>query len=235
MKALVAILLVMATAAITPRFTPVGALVGDCAADTSFTVTNFGSSAYRIDGVNNRPLTLFRGQTVIFNVSAVGHPFYIKVLPTTGDGERYDDGVTGQGVTQGQLTFVIPNDAPDELYYHCSLHSSMGGTITIATPVGVPGLIVPKHLWLKPATPNPAREDALISFGLPRAARVDLAVFDSRGRRIREIVRGSLPAGEHVMRWDGRDGAGKRVPNGLYFYRLEADGRRLSGRVVMTH
>ena len=202
--------------------------------DTSITVTNQGTTAYRINGANNAPLTLFRGQTVIFNVNTPGHPFYIKLLPMTGTGNRYDSGVTGQGVTAGQLTFVIPNDAPDELFYHCSFHGSMGGTLTIQTPVDVPQTVDPRQLWLRPAAPNPARDGTLFQFGLPRAARVNFAVFDERGRRVRVLSRGTLQAGGHVVRWDGLDGAGHRVASGPYFYRIEADGRALSGRVVIT-
>ncbi len=237
MKAVVALLAVLISGAIAQRYTSFDLLATDSFAavqDTSITVTNFGTTAYRINGVNNGPLTLFRGQTVIFNVATPGHPFYIKLLPTTGTGNRYDSGVTGQGVTSGQLTFVIPNDAPSELFYHCSFHSSMGGTLTIETPVGVSDPVDPRQLWLKPATPNPARDGTLFQFGLPRATQVGFEVFDERGRRVRDLSRGTMQAGEHVVRWDGRDGAGHRVASGPYFYRIEADGRRLSGRVVIT-
>ena len=237
MKTVVTLLAVLVAASIAERYTSFDLLATDsfaAAQDTSITVTNQGTTAYRINGVNNAPLTLFRGQTVIFNVATPGHPFYIKVLPTTGTGNRYDNGVTGQGVTSGQLTFVIPNDAPSELFYHCSFHSGMGGTLTIETPVDVPQPVDPRLFWLKAAAPNPARDGTLFLFGLPRATRVGFTVFDERGRRVRDLSPGSMQAGEHVVRWDGRDGAGHQVPSGPYFYRIEADGRRLGGRVVIT-
>ena len=106
---------------------------------TLFDVVPFGTSAYRIDNVNNPTLTLTRGRTYEFNVDAPGHPFYIKQVRSTGTGGRFDTGVTGQGVQQGTLTFVVPASAPNTLFYDCSLHLSMSGTLTIVNR-GVPGL-----------------------------------------------------------------------------------------------
>lgn len=203
-------------------------------AQTSFTVVNFGSSAYRIGGVDNPNLNLVRGTTYTFNVTAPGHPFYIKTTRVTGTGSQYTSGVTGQGVTSGALTFVVPMDAPSTLFYQCSVHAGMGGTINITSPVGVPEGDGPNVAWLGPATPNPAHDGTLFRVGLPREASVSFVLFDLRGRNVRDLARGVLPAGEHLVRWDGRDRAGALAPSGLYFYRLRVEDRVLSGRMVMA-
>lgn len=203
-------------------------------AQTTFTVVNSGATAYRIDGVDNPALQLTRGTTYTFNVSASGHPFYIKTARVTGSGSQYPNGVTGQGVQVGTLTFVVPMDAPSMLFYQCGLHSSMGDTLFIADPVGVPEGGAPQTAWLGPAVPNPTDGGASFRFGLPRGARVDFAVFDSRGRRVRVLANGALPAGEHAIRWDGRDRGGRPVPSGLYFYRVKVEGRVLSGRLTVA-
>ena len=51
---------------------------------------------------------------------------------------------------------------------------------------------------------------------------MDLSIYSVDGRRIRTLVSGTLPAGEHDARWDGRDRDGRRVAGGVYFYRLVA-------------
>ena len=203
-------------------------------AQTSFTVVNSGFTAYKIDGVNNPPLDLFRGQSYTFNVTAIGHPFYIKTARVTGSVSQYTSGVTGQGVTSGSLTFVVPMDAPSTLFYQCGVHSAMGGTLNITTQVGVPEGGVPNVAWLGPATPNPANEGTLFRVGLPRGASIDFALYDLGGRRVRELAGGDLPAGEHLIRWDGRDRAGDPAPSGLYFYRLRVENRVLTGRIVIA-
>lgn len=42
----------------------------------------------------------------------------------------------------------------------------------------------------------------------------------------------SIPAGARILRWDGRDGAGRDVAAGVYFLSLEAGGARWQGRIV---
>jgi hypothetical protein len=104
-----------------------------------FSVTPSGISGYIINNQFNPTLTLQRGVTYVFSVNASGHPFYIKTVPgNTGTGNQYTSGVTSNGVQIGTLTFAVPLDAPDTLYYHCSFHLSMGGTLTITTPVVPP-------------------------------------------------------------------------------------------------
>ena len=167
-------------------------------------------------------------------MTATGHPFYIKTARVTGVGSQYTSGVTGQGVTNGALTFIVPMDAPSQLFYQCGVHGAMGGTINITGAVDVPGGAIPNVVWLGPATPNPAHEGTMFRIGLPHGASIDFALYDLRGRKVRELAGGDLPAGEHLIRWDGRDRAGAPAPSGLYFYRLRVEHRVLSGRIVMA-
>jgi flagellar hook assembly protein FlgD len=49
---------------------------------------------------------------------------------------------------------------------------------------------------------------------------------------VRLLVAESLPAGTHRVSWDGRDDAGRLLPSGVYFYRLETSGLRLTRRLT---
>ena len=107
----------------------------------NFNVTAPNASAYTIDGSSNPTLALLRGFTYTFTVNATGHPFWIKTSQTTGTGNAYSSGITNNGITSGVLTFSVPYNAPNTLYYICQYHSAMTGTITIsdAGPEGPPG------------------------------------------------------------------------------------------------
>ena len=201
-------------------------------AQTHFAVTNLGLSAYRIGGVSNPTLELTRGQTYIFDVNAPGHPFYVKTVRIAGTGSQFTTGVSGQGTNT--VTFVVPMSAPNTLFYQCSFHDEMGGTLNIKDAVGVEDLGDARALWLAPAAPNPARDGASFRFGLPRRARVALDVFDLRGRRVARLTDADLPAGEHVARWDGRDAARRPAAAGLYLARLEVQGVTRVARFVVT-
>lgn len=98
----------------------------------NYRVTNVGTAAYVIDNQNNPSLTLERGNTYVFNLSLSGElPFYIKTSATLGVDDVYASGVTGNGNSEGLVTFRVPQDAPDLLYYVCSTQSNMQGLLNI--------------------------------------------------------------------------------------------------------
>lgn len=79
------------------------------------------------------------------------------------------------------------------------------------------------------AFPNPFAASTAITLTLERPASVELAVSDVLGRRVRSLgVDKTLPAGRHSVIWDGRDAAGRNVPNGLYLYTVRIDRLKIS-------
>jgi hypothetical protein len=97
----------------------------------NFNVINAGAGSYTINGTTNPTITLVRNQTYFFTVNASGHPFWIKTAATTGTGDQYNTGVTNNGDDVGGITWTVPADAPNALYYICQFHSAMQGTFTI--------------------------------------------------------------------------------------------------------
>lgn len=85
------------------------------------------------------------------------------------------------------------------------------------------------------AAPNPFNPATEFHFGIERAGRVDIELFDIRGRLVTRLGGSVLPAGHHVLPWNGTDRHGQRAASGTYFYRLLLDGNGLgeAGRVVM--
>lgn len=100
----------------------------------TFNVTNNGSVNYVINGAENPTLELIEGQAYTFNINAVGHPFWIKTVSSTGTGDAYNSGVTNNGTDNGTITFVVPYDAPSTLYYNCQFHIGMAGIIAVTEP-----------------------------------------------------------------------------------------------------
>ncbi len=61
-----------------------------------------------------------------------------------------------------------------------------------------------------------------IKFSLPERAEVNLEIYDLRGARVAEIVRGDmLSEGEHSLTWNGRSN-GRPVASGTYLACLRA-------------
>jgi len=86
-------------------------------------------SKYFLSNTNNPTLYLKRGERYKFENISGSHPFRIQSVNSAA-GTLYNDGVTNNGGT-GTVTFIPPMDAPDELYYYCTNHSSMNGVIKI--------------------------------------------------------------------------------------------------------
>jgi flagellar hook assembly protein FlgD len=109
-------------------------------------------------------------------------------------------------------------------------------TILVSNTVRVDGknVEVPRAFSLEQNYPNPfwsettsparsgGNPETTIRYALPHEGNVSLTVFDLNGRRVALLESGLKTAGQHFIRWNGRDSAGKRVPSGVYFYRLEA-------------
>ena len=87
-------------------------------------------------------INLNRGSTYKFKstASAASHGFYIATQAGGGNTapHEYTSGVTNsQGAGHGQnIYFRVPQNAPQKLYYECSSHTDMGGTITVWDDTG---------------------------------------------------------------------------------------------------
>ena len=59
------------------------------------------------------------------------HPFRIQPTPNGSSGTLYNNGVTNNDASNGTVTFEVTMNAPNTLYYQCTAHPGMGGTIFI--------------------------------------------------------------------------------------------------------
>jgi hypothetical protein len=83
-------------------------------------------------------------------------------------------------------------------------------------------------------SPNPANPMTMVEFELEQASRVDLVVYDIRGRRVRSLESSSFAAGTHEVPFDGRDNRGRSLASGIYFVRLETPQHMLAKRVTLV-
>ncbi|MCK6620045.1 MAG: T9SS type A sorting domain-containing protein [Calditrichaceae bacterium] len=82
--------------------------------------------------------------------------------------------------------------------------------------------------------PNPFNGETRIRFYLSKAAEVRLDIFNLLGQRVRTLVNGRMDPGENLAAWDGRSEAGRRVSSGIYFCRLQGEGRATARKLVLV-
>jgi len=97
-------------------------------------ITNSGSGAYTVNGVDNGPVEFIKGKKYRVHMAATGHPFWIQTVSGAySSGNVYSTGITGNGTESGHIIVELPQNAPDNLYYACQYHSSMAGAVLVRT------------------------------------------------------------------------------------------------------
>ena len=97
-------------------------------------VVTVAGGKFVIDGESQATISFRPGVVHRFDLSdssTATHPF---VLSTTSEGTAYTTGRTAngsQGSSGAYIEFTVNASTPDILYYYCSSHSGMGGTITV--------------------------------------------------------------------------------------------------------
>ncbi|RPJ47327.1 MAG: hypothetical protein EHM19_03115, partial [Candidatus Latescibacterota bacterium] len=142
----------------------------------------------------------------------------------------------------GDVSFLLP--VPENYYVvlsneeHVRNKQLVGCTVELSrrvtTGVAGAGGVAPARTALRGNEPNPFNPSTAIPFSLAREGRVDLSVYDVRGRLVKGLVAGRMPAGEHEASWDGTDSHGNAVGAGVYFCRLEAAESAWQRKMVLV-
>jgi hypothetical protein len=91
----------------------------------------------------------------------------------------------------------------------------------IGTPAGVDDEeILPESPVVYQNFPNPFNPSTTIEFNLPEQSRVDLKIYDIRGRLVKNVASKEFPAGLNQVIWDGKNDGDKNVTSGIYFYKF---------------
>jgi len=147
---------------------------------------------------------------------------------------RFDDaGATSDSSYSATLIFGSADEPLPGATAAANLVLTLHARVTTGT-VDAEGPALPAALRLAPPRPNPlSGGTTTLGFDLPRAAHVDLSLFDPSGRRVATLVAGDVAAGRWTARWDGRDASGRRAPAGLYLVRLATPLGVRTARLVL--
>jgi hypothetical protein len=172
-------------------------------------------------------------------------PAYVQT--TTGDGVivmQYKQ-VANVDYTDGYCTVGVQNEDHEDGLCYTYFNRYPAGAAPLAANRAIKFLPVvidvaaapaqsapPRALTLAPNRENPFRSETEISFFLAQEGPARLTIYDVQGRAIRRLADGALPSGSHTLIWTGNDDRGRPVPAGVYFYRLDAEGRSLVRKMM---
>jgi len=81
--------------------------------------------------------------------------------------------------------------------------------------------------------PNPFNSATTIIYSLETRSKVNIAIFNILGQKIRTLIDNTESAGYHSVNWDGRDYSGTPVATGIYFYQISAGEYTQTRKMVM--
>jgi hypothetical protein len=95
---------------------------------------------------------------------------------------------------------------------------------------------IPRSFTLSQNYPNPFNPSTTIKYDIPAEngpVRVEIYVYDIRGRLIKKLVDREMEPGKYQVHWDGRDDRGQRMASGVYLYRIEAGDFSLRRKMTL--
>lgn len=135
-------------------------------------------------------------------------------------------------VQNALITFV--DNADTSIQFSAKTDASGNYEIGLITSVTSDAGNVPGNFSLSQSYPNPFSGSAAIPYQLHEASEIQVTIYDVLGRQVRNFKAGAQAAGSHSILWDGRNDLGKRVANGIYFYRLQAGNESKVGKMVFN-
>lgn len=141
--------------------------------------------------------------------------------------------IPGQGTSNQRSAYSYSDYqvAPNQQYYYRLADQNFNGHLTYHPSIAV---FVPngsneydaaalQGFHLSDNYPNPFNPATFIDYQLMRANRVFLAVYNSLGQLVKILVEADQEPGAYTVQWDGHDSAGRKMPSGIYYYRLQLD------------
>ncbi len=86
---------------------------------------------------------------------------------------------------------------------------------------------------LKQNYPNPFNPSTAISYSIAENSKVELAIYNIKGQKVKTLVNENKVKGNHSVTWNGKDQSNKKVSSGIYFYKLETANKTLTKKMIL--
>lgn len=93
---------------------------------------------------------------------------------------------------------------------------------------------IPPQPGVELALANPYHVGGQIACTLKKPGQLEVAIFNIRGQRIRELLNGYHASGAHTVSWDGKDSGGRMVSSGVYLVRAVSQGGQKLRKVLLV-
>ena len=121
------------------------------------------------------------------------------------------------------------NDPANPIYY-VPIHVLVDSVLLDLTAVntGVPAKFKLAQNW-----PNPFNPTTTINYYIPEIARVELAIYNVLGQKVKTLVNRLQQPKTYRIEWDGTNDQGHAVASGIYIYRLQAGKNIATKKLIL--
>jgi len=130
--------------------------------------------------------------------------------------------------TQTSYNFTDSEVTPGNWYYWLQ-NLDMDGSSNYFGPISVTVTDgdnetpdIPQITSLNNIYPNPFNPSTTISYGLAKAEKVNIQIYNVKGQLVHNLVSETKTPASYTANWDGRDGMGRMVATGVYVIRMQA-------------
>jgi hypothetical protein len=134
-----------------------------------------------------------------------------NAYPVTGMGEVHSLCISGSNILAGTLSSSVWSKPLSQFWKQAIVFNE------------------PNSFSLNQNYPNPFYDMTNINYTLSEESMVNLSVYDIYGTKIAELENGSKSAGNYNVIFDGN-----LLSSGTYFYRLEVNGKLLTGSMKIV-
>jgi len=104
----------------------------------------------------------------------------------------------------------------------------------IGTTTGIEDVFEPvTEFILYQNFPNPFNLNTKIQYYLPGATKVEIAVYNCLGEKVKTLFSDYTASGVHTISWDSKDETGENVSSGIYFYQIFAENRVIVKKMIL--
>ena len=158
--------------------------------------------------------------------------------------------VPDAAVIDADLRFLLTDgSSPDSMYYrYIAMQNTLSGPLgfnilNLEPPIPTSdttseepsGIHILPNFEITSGYPNPFTEETIIQYQLFKDATVKAEIYDLLGRKIKTMVSENLTPGVHTITWNGKDDAGRNIPDGTYLYFIHADNFVKTGKLILKH
>ncbi|MCB5231360.1 MAG: FG-GAP-like repeat-containing protein, partial [Candidatus Cloacimonas sp.] len=176
-----------------------------------------------------------------YNISIGSESGLEDILSSLSDLETGYRRVIKQGNNSSRLEYTIENLPPGTYYWRVqAIDSAFSGSpfsveqefsIEEDSAVEIPGS--PFITELIGNYPNPFNPSTTVQFSLKNEEKVEVAVYNIAGQKIRTILNDTLESGKHTISWNGKTDNNKEVGSGIYFYKLTTQEKTQTKKMLL--